>query len=446
MKNYRVLRNCNIFDTLSGTYKSGLDIVVENDTIRAIGRFDPDSEGGNIIDCTGKYVLPGLFECHSHIAFLTAQKEELRKEIAREWGFEGPDNNDGLCQDVLKGFIVRGITQLRDVGGPVNILGKMREEIIDGRYVGPDIFYAGPMLEKSPLFWAGNNDFLPGLTVAVDSKEDAEEVIKSLTSGGASLVKTFGKFDKEVLEYLLRLAKGHNLPVTNDPGTTFFHQIPMDLGIDLGIRCFEHAKSPWYVVLKDELKSEHDSLIGADPAERETFLNKLFSLGPESISTEKLCDIADRMRDNGVYFCLTLYAFKSLAEHPEMHIEDETQLPKYKKRFEILDEVSAFLAGEVARRGVRLLVGQDGWNPNDTLREMELMQAAGVSEEQIIKGATIYPAEWLGIDDRYGSVAPGRKANMLILDRNPLDDIRNIKSAKLVLKDGETIFESQETL
>jgi len=71
---------------------------------------------------------------------------------------------------------------------------------------------------------------------------------------------------------------------------------------------------------------------------------------------------------------------------------------------------------------------------------MKLLRDRGLSELEIIRGATIYPAQWLGVEDRYGSVSPGKLANLVILDKNPLEDIGNFESPYMVIKNGQVVF------
>ncbi|MCJ7577338.1 MAG: amidohydrolase family protein, partial [candidate division Zixibacteria bacterium] len=398
-------------------------ILIEDGTIKEIGKVNYiDEENLTQIDCSHKFALPGLFECHGHLAWVTTLEDKVKKQT-------------------LKEFVVKGITQVRDVAGPVKILKRLKDDISNGEFLGPDIFYSGPMLEKSPLTWEANNKFLPGITVAINSKQDAKNIVEEISNEGASLVKTFGKFDLDVFKYLLDEAKEHNLPVTHDPGPTFFHSVPMDRGIDLGIRCFEHGKSPWYVVLKDDLKSEHDSLIDADPKAKEAFITKVMALGIESISLTKLQQLIDKMLDHDVYFCPTLYPFKYLANHPEEYSKDEPD--KFKKRFEIMYKTGRVFTEEIIKQSAKILVGHDGYNPEFTFNEIELLKELGLSESEIIKGATIYPALWLGIADQIGSISPNKKANILILNKNPLEDIQNIRTTHAVLQNGKVVFQEQ---
>lgn len=434
-----LLKDINLLDVKNNILRRNLDILIEDGIIKEIGKIDcADKENLRHYDYSGKYAIPGLFECHAHLTMLTNQEDETKKEILKECGIEGIAQEDELEKQVLKEFALKGITQIRDVGGPVKTLKDLKDKITQGEYLGPEIFYAGPMLEKSPLRGEENNKRWPGFTVAVNSRQEAKNIIEQISNQGASLVKTFGKFDEDVLKHLLDEAKEHNLPVTNDPGPTFFHSVPVDRGIDLGIRCFEHGKSPWYAVLKDDLKSEHDNLIGANPEEKETFINKIFLLGVDSISVTKLRQLIDKMLENGVYFCPTLHVFKNYAEHPEVYREDE--IDKFKKRFEILYKISCFITKEIIKQSIKILVGQDGWNPKFTFMEMQLLKEIGLPESEIIRGATIYPAEWLGIANQSGSISPGKKGSILILNKNPLEDIKNIETKHTVLLNGKAVF------
>jgi imidazolonepropionase-like amidohydrolase len=421
MKERILLKNTNLFDVENDSLRNNLDILIENGIIKEVGKVNYiEEENLTQIDCSRKFAIPGLFECHGHLAWVTTLKDKVKKQT-------------------LKEFVVKGITQVRDVAGPVKILKRLKDDISNGEFLGPDIFYSGPMLEKSPLTWEANNKFLPGITVAINSKQDAKNIVEEISNEGASLVKTFGKFDLDVFKYLLDEAKEHNLPVTHDPGPTFFHSVPMDRGIDLGIRCFEHGKSPWYVVLKDDLKSEHDNLMDADPKAKESFINKVMTLGIESISLIKLQQLIDKMLDHDVYFCPTLYPFKYLANHPEEYSKDEPD--KFKKRFEILYKTGRVFTEEIIKQSVKILVGHDGYNPEFTFNEIELLKELGLSESEIIKGATIYPALWLGIADQIGSISSKKKANILILNKNPLEDIQNIRTTHAVLLDGKVVFQ-----
>ena len=142
MKEQILLKNISVFDVKTGIFRNNLDILIENCLIKVVGKVNyVGKERLSQIDCSGKFAVPGLFECHAHLTSLsfTTKDEEAKKQM-------------------LKEFITKGITQIRDAGGPLKTLKKMKEDILNGEFLGPEIFYAGPMLEKSPLHW---DDLLP---------------------------------------------------------------------------------------------------------------------------------------------------------------------------------------------------------------------------------------------------------------------------------------------
>jgi len=410
-----LLKHINIIDVKNNKVLENRDVLLEKGLIKKISPSKPKNpKGTTIIDCTGKYAVPGLFEFHAHLCHLESI-EQLRD------------------MHVLPKFLDKGITQVRDVGGPIDVLKQMTDDISADPGSGPDIFYAGPMLEKSPLMWTSQNVKNPCFTVAIDTEVDVDSIMIVLKQNGASLVKTFNKFDPKIYAYLVQQAKKNHLPVTHDPGTPLFNRIPMDKAIDMGITCFEHGKAPWPCVLKDELQAEHDSLLALtppDPAKTQAFAMKVFGMGIDSVSEEKLGRLADKMAAKGVYFCPTITVFKTMLENAAEN----------KGMVQILDTMAAYFTREMIAHGVKIMVGVDNCFPM-TLGEMSYLKELGLSDIEILRGATEYPAKWLNVDNQYGAIAANKKANILILDGNPCADIENINKTCLVLKDGMVVIE-----
>ena len=347
---------------------------------------------------------------------------------------------------MLSQFVKNGITQVRDVGGSIAVLHDVSKAISSGEIVGPEFFYTGPMLEKPPLHWEANNKVIPGFTVPIESKDDVDQIMEELVTGGAQLVKTFNKFDLDVYEYLLAQAQKHSLRVVHDPGMPMFQSVPMDKAIDLGITSIEHAMALWSVSLKTELKEEHDLILldGADETARKTFMAKLTKLGLDSISADKLEKIIDKMLTKDVYLCPTLYVMEFMARQPSSKDTPKEDYEQRKKFFTTLLEVGPYFVGEMAKRKVKLLVGQDNMNPMGTLVEMRLLRDCGMDEPEIIRGATLYPARWLGVEERLGSILPGKQANISVVDKNPLEDIKNIREPYMVIQNGKIVHHKSQ--
>ena len=433
-----ILKNVKIVDTFSGDVLPPLDILVSDLFVQEISEnINTDDKCIQELECRDKLVIPGLFECHTHLSALRNQPNEVQKEIFNECEMEGSFCVGELDRLVLSDFLRFGVTQIRDLGGPVQILRDLKEKLLRNPSAGPDIFYAGPMLEMPPLRAQQMNERWPGWTVAVKSSQDVQNIVESLLEDGATCVKVFGKFEDKVLESLVYHAGRSGLPVTCDPGPTFFHDISVNKGLGLGIRCFEHAKSLWYPALKDELKMEHDELKGESPELQNTFTQRLMNMGTESISISKLGELADMMVESQTLLCPTLNIFRFFSEKPEVFNDEEPE--KFGPIFAVLFEVGRQIVVELAKHGVRMLIGADSYIPRFTHNEMELLSQNGVKAIEILRGSTLYPAIWLGVDDTYGSVDVGKKANLVILDDNPIDDIKNIRSIFTVIRNGEIV-------
>jgi imidazolonepropionase-like amidohydrolase len=424
-----LLTNVHVFDVDTGAMSDPQSILVEGNRILSIGSSSDVPADVLQIDCSGKYAVPGLFDCHVHMIHSTEGGEDsLRLE--------------------LESFVTRGITQVRDVGGPIDVLSRMRERISSAELTGPEIFCTGPMLEGSTLAHGHVNEDFPGFTVALDTPAQVDSILPELARQGACMIKTFNNIDVELYPHIAKVAKENSLRIVHDPGGPLFHWVPMDEAIELGVRSIEHGKAPWPVVLKDDLKEEHDKLVEADEFSQGAFVAKVSDLGLEAISMEKLEHLANQMIEKDVYLCPTLHVLSGM---------EEMAIEQTKKRFEMeelpppmlammqkitgaMGDVSLFFVTELSKRGVKMLVGQDGHKPEATFEEMRYLKQCDLPESEIIKGATIYPSRWLGVDDRLGSISAGKQANILVMEGNPLEDIGNMESTFLVVQSGRVVF------
>ena len=423
-----LLRNLHVFDVQTGTMSELQDIFIDGGRIRAMGPIDGAPGATQIIDCGGRFALPGLFDCHTHVAHLATMSDEEKAEL-------------------LGDLVDAGILAVRDVGGPVDVLSTMSTEIARGALRGPEIFFTGPMLEASPLTWESQNEALPDFTVAVDTMEDADRIVAELARKGTRMIKTFGKHKRDVYAHLVAVAKKHGLRVVHDPGEPLFHTMPMDEAIALGVTSIEHGKAPWPAALVDELREEHDALLaeGAAPMKRMAFMSKVCQKGAASVSIDRLGEIAAEMVRHDAYLCPTLQVCAQMKEEEPWKDQPAVAQNMMKRVITAMEAVSDLCTRELASQGVKLLVGQDGFRAEGTFCEMRTLAECGIDEAEILRGATIYPARWLGLEERLGSLTPGREANLLIVDHNPLDEIANVESAFLTIQKGAVVFRAERS-
>jgi len=422
-----VLRGARVLDVRAGETGPPRDILIAGGVIAALGEPGMEAGGAEEVDCAGKVALPGLFDCHTHLAHLTAGGEDSLRR--------------GLRQ-----FVERGVLHARDVGGPIDLLSDLNRRIAAGELEGPEVFFSGPMLESSPLTWERFNESLPGFTVAIDDAADADSLLPELARRGATMIKTFNRIDKPLYAQVVEVARRCSLRVVHDPGTPLFHWMPMDEALELGVTSFEHAKSPWPVVLEDSLRAQHDLATGpgADPMRQMAVMMRAVEQGVGGISGERVRELAERMAARGALLCPTLHVFIAMAAEGGEAAPGGEEIPEarramMKKVLSAMEAISRHLTGELARYGVRMLVGQDGASGAATLAEMRHLRDCGVPAAEVIRGATLYPAEWLGVDDRLGTIAVGREASLLLLDADPLADIDGMESTFLVVQRGRIV-------
>jgi len=420
-----LLQNIAVFNAESGSMSQPQDLLIDGEKIIVIRPARSKLEAAESIDCSGKYVIPGLCDSHTHLSFLTLQ-------------------GDDAMQAALAEFVHRGVLYVRDVGGPTDVISRMKSQITAGEITGPEIFFTGPMFESSPLHWEQFNKDLPDFTVPLDTKEDVDMKLTELAGKGAKLMKTFNNIKPELYPYIVEIAQKNHLKIIHDPGGALFNWVPIHAAVEQGVTSIEHCKAPWPYVLKDEYRDKHDSLIGpdADSAQQSKFSAQMAELGLDAISDKRVKDLADMMIANDAVLCPTVRPFKGFEEEIKAaEAQGElTEEQKTRKKFlSVMNAVSDHFVRKLSEYGVKMLVGQDDHEPRGTLEEMVLMNEAGVTELEVLRGATIYAAKWLEFDDRYGIVEPGKIADLVVLNSNPLDNIAHVGDIFMVIQRGEIL-------
>jgi imidazolonepropionase-like amidohydrolase len=175
--------------------------------------------------------------------------------------------------------------------------------------------------------------------------------------------------------------------------------------------------------------------MGSDRPLREGRLlqQRVMALGHESVSRERLTQLGTVWAQSGVFYTPTL-------RHNEAVLEGSVP-EDYRRPFEGRLAATRLFVRELSARGVRLLVGQDGFAPDGTWEEMEALGRAGVPPLEILRGVTIYPAQFLRIEDSVSTLAQGKRADVVILERNPLQQIENVRSVWKVVYAGKVVSE-----
>lgn len=367
-------------------------IIIDQDTIHSYGSADDIniSNKTEIIDYSDKTVLPGLIDAHTHICFEPAA--DTLNILVDESDARTALKAAQYCKKTLEA----GFTTIRDVGGKNYIDLEVRDAINNGEIPGPRILASG----KNLTMTGGH-----GWPIA-------EEV-----DGIAKMKWGARKQIKNGVDLIKLMATGGVLTKGVEPGSPQLTIAEMEAAIaeanKAGRKTAAHAQGN--TGIKNAIKA------GIDSIEHGVFLDQ---------------EAIDMMLANDVYLVPTLTAIYWMAEKGT-----EAGIPDYavrKSKTILNDHIESFKLA--LKSGVKIAMGTDAGSPfnyhGENGLELVFMVKYGMSELEVIKSATSVSAELLGLSDKIGSIQSGKKADLVILNENPLDNIENIKSIHQVYKNG----------
>jgi imidazolonepropionase-like amidohydrolase len=392
-------------------------------------------DGIAAIDLAGAFVTPGFIESHCHVQGLV---------------YMGGESADGLglAGKVMPMLPRYGIVAVRDTGGPDTDVSW--DPMCAGKAGWPRFYGSGPVIDG----WPGGP--FPGLWKTTDTST-AENWVRLLAEHGASFIKTYVWISREVLEATCRQAHALGLKVAAHVGLEITAEIAIEAGVDmlehvrLGAECAAPADREQIAALPHRFLDEigdHRAWRFIDPdgpevgrliermVERETFLTPTLAYSQSILEPQGTLAAREGDLNPDVAALRAMMPPESFSE--EYTAEDRDFGTR---------ELASILrfVGRAHEAGVRICAGTDSPSAGGVLPgiayhdELELLVRAGLSPLEALRAATSRGAELLGIDDETGTVAPGKRADLVVLDADPAADIGNARSIRAVLAAGEQI-------
>ena len=387
-----VLAHANVIDGSGAAVREDVTVVLRDGRIAAIleGAYEPEDGAGDaphVIDLENRYLLPGLWNNHSHLSdLLPDPKETLVDEPLLRAAIRGGRN----AMDALR----RGFTSLRMTGERDYIDVAWRDAFADRVFVGPRIIAAGnPIAGRAGV-----------LEVGVDGAAETRRMVQRHVDNGVDIIKIIAdRLEPEEIEAAITTA--HELGVkiiahASDPTARF--------AVELGVDGIEHG----YRLADETLRLM---------AENNTFYD------PTIVCNLSAEYIADRER------LISAAGFEANADVAEGRVmvayADERSPETAQRQRDILNKAMA--------AGVKIIPGGDSTPIGEIgLLEIEQLVFSGLSPMQAIIAATRNSAEMVGLLDEVGTVEIGKTADLIVVDDNPLDHISNLRTLRMVLKDG----------
>ena len=441
--NVVAVTGAQVIDVSSGAIRR-LDILISDDRIVELRspRALAAPASARIVEAAGLYAIPGLWDMHIHVT----NEPELRDRMA-----------------IL--LIANGITSVRDTGGAIERLRAFREHSRRPEGIAPRIWFSGPLLDGVPPVRIKRSEDEPDQSFAVDTPQEALARLDSLIDGGVDFIKIYEMLRPEVLAAVVERAHARGLKVIGHVPIRMTTPDALEAGLD-GI---EHLRGMEFDCAQDPerllrqrvaIMDAHTSSSGGMELRRKVHE----TLRPDAFAHQDRTRCAALIRsfaERGVWHTPTLniVAFRSLRFYEDPHWTDTLRYvpPSLQQRWrntlaEYTDpskyaewrehgEWSMRIVGEMHRAGVRLLVGTDapalpvtpGFSVHD---ELHALVRAGLSPLAVLQAATLNPAQFFDATRDLGSIEPGKLADIVLLEANPLTDIASSRRIRAVISKG----------
>jgi imidazolonepropionase-like amidohydrolase len=427
-----LIQHVHLVDVTSGAVRDNTDVLVAGGHIAQMGPHLKRPNDAQLLDGSGKFLIPGLWDMHVHLAGLSADPKWSR--------------------DVLLPLLVaNGVTGVRDMGGSLPALLEWKKQIAAGALVGPQIFASGPMLDGT---------FEDPSVLLTRNPQEAAARVQELKAMGADFVKILSGLDRDT--YFAVATSSRSV------GLTFVGHVPPLVGAaeasDAHQKSIEHilyggipiACSSTEEVLRQQMaaamktgailqiaKVEDAAADAYDPAHARALWQTLVKNGtwivPTLISTYTSARLDELVNDD-----------PAAAYLPHSLTQTWTAAAL---KISLRPEKIAFWKRELARHlelvrqmhaaGVKILAGTDSLDPHNVpgaslAKELGLLVQAGFTPLEALQAATQNPAEFMGRTD-VGRISVGARADLVLLDASPLADVANVARIHAVVVGGRAL-------
>lgn len=397
----QALFGATVIDGTGAPARGSMTLLIENGRVRDVfpDGSKPIPDGVSRIDLSGKWVIPGLIDAHVHL----------------ETDPSGEDNRTTVLRR-LRNALHGGVTTVRDMGGDARVLAGLARDANLGEIESPSLVYsaifAGPDFFRDPRIVASSKGVTPGEAAwgrAVRADTDIPRVVAEAKGAGVRALKLYADLPASRVKPLVDEAHRQGLLVWSH--ATLFPARPSEI-VDAGVDVLSHAsllvwepvrQLPSYTA---RARGDFDAISPADPA---------------------IDGLLRAMARRGTILEPTLFVVSRGARgQPSQSGEWAARVTARARTF-----------------GVRIAAGTDGLiedsekaRPN-LHEELALLVNAGLTPLEAVSAATSVAASALGVQDDRGVIAPGKAADLVVLTRDPLADIRNTRSIAWVMKAGK---------
>ena len=424
-----IFTNVNVVNTRDGGIDQGVTVVISKDRITGVGKvgFVPERRNLQIINANGKYLIPGLWDMHVHSAFISPVWDE---------------------KVIYPLYLANGVTGVRDMGGNPDILNARRKRIEAGELLGPHLILAGPFL---------SNTKADAQTISVNTPEDARQAVDAIKARGEDFVKILN-VPRDAYFAIAGEAAKQKIP--------FVGHVPYSVSareaVAAGQKSIEHLSGILLACSskEDDLRAKGLTALASrdyasyqklgdevmatyDQSKAQVFFRQIASSTTWQVPTlvwtqaNSRIDSPDLQNDPRLKY-VPASVHDQWAPAKLLKTTSASELAGLKKEAD--RDVEVVKAMHAA--GVQFMAGTDGPDPYvfpgfSLHDELEWLVKSGFTPLQALQAATLSPALFLVKADKYGLAEVGHVADLVLLDANPLQDIRNTRKIFGVVVGGK---------
>jgi len=439
-----IIHNVTVIDAKNGLQKDRT-VFIKGNKIQKVGPSNEvvfSADHPHQIDGTGKYLLPGLWDAHVHLTYEKA-----------------------LTPYMFALFLKYGVTSIRDTGGLLDLVLPEREKARKDPDNAPRVFLSGPLLDGIPVVYDGSSKYSPHLGIGAGSDAEAKKLAEEMIAAKVDLLKVYEMLSPEAFKIILATAKSNGISVTG--------HVPLSMDVvdasNLGLRSMEHLRnlefacsSDWKQLLATRKKMLFNEQKETGSVLRRNIHNAQRTHALAHQDSLRRTEVLKHLAENETWQIPTLTVMTLAADlfftRPDWqdsfkHLPDSlekkwrTNSLNFAKR-PVSEDTKNYaswmleMIGYLKAANVDMMAGTDCpifyLTPGYSLHEeLALLVRGGLTPLEAIGTATIKPAEYFNMEDELGLVQEDMFADLLLLDANPLDDIRNTLKINTVIRNGK---------
>lgn len=438
-----VIKNVTIIDAKNGLQK-GKTVLIKGNRILKVGdvKAIQFAKNSKVIDGKGKFLIPGLWDAHVHLTFEKA-----------------------LTPAMFRLFLAYGITSVRDTGGLLHLITPERDKAQKDTKNSPRVMISGPLLDGIPTVYDGSSIFNPHIGIGSGTAAEAEQLVDKMLAADVDLLKAYEMLTPEAFKAIINKGKANGIPITG--------HVPLSMDVieasNAGMSSMEHLRnlefacaSDWEALLEKRQKMLFDGKNEKGSILRRNIHKAQRSHAIGNQDKTRRDKVLKHLANNETWQIPTLTITTAASERFNLRSDWQAtfnQLPTSVKQVwskgakeyakSPVSEADANrsqwafeMISHLKKANVDIMAGTDCpiffLTPGYSLHEeLALLVKGGLSPLEAIEAATTKPAKYFKLEKELGLIAEGMLADLVLLNANPLEDIRNTLKINAVMRDGK---------